>query len=234
MTRGLRLFTKTRSACVAVLFGFGLAAAPAAAPAGEFAELLTPELLAEYALGYTPTFVRLERPPAPLPRPALSAADLQLYVDRGYQGTEARRRLAARERLCLAQAVYFEARGEPEDGQWAIARVVLNRVAHGNYPGRVCDVVFQGASRRGNCQFSFACDGRSDVGGNGNRIVRESWVKANLIATEAYRRYLQDQPAVTELPASTLFFHARRVSPGWATAYQPVARIGAHVFYAGL
>lgn len=234
MTRGLRLITGYRSAFVAVAFGFGLAAAPAAAPAGEFADLLTPELLADYALGYTPTFVRLERAPTPPPRPAISAAELERYVARGYQPTEARRQLAAHERLCLAQAVYFEARGEPEAGQWAIARVVLNRVAHDNYPGQVCDVVFQGASQRGHCQFSFACDGRSDVGGNGNRIVRESWVKANLIAEEAYRRYLQDQPSVGELPASTLFFHARRVSPGWATAYQPVARIGAHVFYAGL
>ncbi len=234
MTRGLRLFIATRSACVAAVIGAGLAAAPAAAPAGEFAALLTPELLADYATGYTPTFVRLERAPTPPPRPAITAAELQRYVANGYQPTQARRELTARERLCLAQAVYFEARGEPEAGQWAIARVVLNRVANGNYPGHVCDVVFQGASRRGHCQFSFACDGRSDVGGNGNRIVRESWVKANLIADEAYRRYLQDRPAVGELPASTLFFHARRVSPSWASAYQPVASIGAHVFYAGL
>ena len=63
---------------------------------------------------------------------------------------------------CLAQAIYFEARGEPFEGRMAVAEVIRNRVAARNYPNDVCGVVFQGAERRHRCQFSFACDGKSD------------------------------------------------------------------------
>ena len=63
---------------------------------------------------------------------------------------------------CLAQAIYFEARGEPFEGWEAVGQVVINRVRDKRYPGRICDVVFQGEYRRHRCQFSFACDGVSD------------------------------------------------------------------------
>ena len=66
---------------------------------------------------------------------------------------------SAPEQRCLAQAVYFEARSEPEEGQAAVAQVVLNRAMSGLYPGSVCGVVFQNQERRDACQFSFACDG---------------------------------------------------------------------------
>ena len=68
---------------------------------------------------------------------------------------------AAREQRCLAEAVYFEARSEPEEGQAAVAQVVLNRVSSGLYPSTVCGVVFQNRQRHNACQFSFACDGRA-------------------------------------------------------------------------
>jgi len=61
-------------------------------------------------------------------------------------------------RQCLAEAIYFEARGEPEEGQVAVAQVILNRVRSGLYPGTVCDVVYQNKERHNRCQFSFACD----------------------------------------------------------------------------
>ncbi|MEX0628925.1 MAG: cell wall hydrolase [Cucumibacter sp.] len=232
MTGAFRHIRTSRKRVLALAFGFLLTSAPAGF-ALDLSGLLTPELLADYAQGYVPTFMREAPAPVPPPRPAISSSELAAYVDRGYIPTGQRVEFAARERLCLAQAVYFEARGEPEDGQWAVAQVILNRVAHTQYPDEICDVVFQGASHRGNCQFSFACDGRSDRGGVGNRIVRESWVKANLIASEAYRRFLEHQP-LDELPASALFFHARRVSPEWASSYRQVASIGEHIFYAGL
>ena len=63
---------------------------------------------------------------------------------------------------CLAQAIYFEARGEPVEGWEAVGQVVINRVRDKRYPGQICDVVFQGEYRRHRCQFSFACDGVSD------------------------------------------------------------------------
>lgn len=70
-----------------------------------------------------------------------------------------RARLNARERQCLAEAIYYEARGESFAGQLAVAEVVLNRVRHRAYPETVCGVVYQGSERVTGCQFSFTCDG---------------------------------------------------------------------------
>ena len=67
----------------------------------------------------------------------------------------------ARQMRCLAEAIYFEARSEPEAGQAAVAQVVLNRVRSGIYPTDVCGVVYQDANRPFACQFSFACEGKS-------------------------------------------------------------------------
>jgi spore germination cell wall hydrolase CwlJ-like protein len=63
---------------------------------------------------------------------------------------------------CLAQAMYYEARGEGIEGQKAVAEVILNRTHHANFPGTICGVVFQGASLDHGCQFSFTCDGEMD------------------------------------------------------------------------
>src|SRR5262249_58140344 len=64
---------------------------------------------------------------------------------------------------CLAEAIYFEARGEAVRGQMAVAQVVLNRVFSEKYPNTVCGVVYQNAHRRLHCQFTFACDGIPDI-----------------------------------------------------------------------
>ena len=63
---------------------------------------------------------------------------------------------------CLANAIYFEARGETVKGQYAVAEVILNRVASKSYPDSVCEVVSQGSSMRNACQFSFMCDGKAE------------------------------------------------------------------------
>jgi hypothetical protein len=60
---------------------------------------------------------------------------------------------------CLAEAIYFEARSEPEKGQYAVAQVVMNRTRTGYYPATVCGVVYENKNRRNSCQFAFACDG---------------------------------------------------------------------------
>src|SRR5262249_9190782 len=85
----------------------------------------------------------------------------------------------AKSETCLAEAIYFEARGEAVRGQMAVAQVVLNRVFSGKYPNTVCGVVYQNAHRRLHCQFTFACDGIPD-------IVREPdmWERAQTIAAE--------------------------------------------------
>jgi hypothetical protein len=83
----------------------------------------------------------------------------------------------AKSEKCLAEAVYFEARGEAVRGQIAVAQVVLNRAFSGKYPETVCGVVYQNKHRHLACQFTFACDNNADV-------VREPdmWDRARKIA----------------------------------------------------
>ena len=69
----------------------------------------------------------------------------------------------AKSEKCLADAIYFESRGEVKRGQIAVAQVVMNRVFSGFYPNNVCGVVYQNSHRNLACQFTFACDGIPDV-----------------------------------------------------------------------
>ena len=83
---------------------------------------------------------------------------------------------SARQMRCLAEAIYFESRSEPEDGQAAVAQVVLNRVRSGIYPTSVCGVVYQDRNRPFACQFTFACEGKSlRVEEPGPWAVRPRW-----------------------------------------------------------
>ncbi len=119
---------------------------------------------------------------------------------------------------CLAQAVYFEARGETVQGQFAVAEVILNRVSSPLYPKTICRVVHQGGS--GGCQFSFTCDGMTD------RIrERAAYRVAGKIA-----RLMQDG-APRLLTDGATHFHTHNVRPGWAHRMPRTASIGQHLFY---
>ncbi|WP_417578713.1 cell wall hydrolase [Pelagibacterium sp.] len=160
----------------------------------------------------------------------LTADVLSDYISQGYVSTAERKQFAASEIHCLAQAIYHESRGEPDRGQWAVASVILNRVDSRTYPDSVCGVVFQNAHMPNRCQFSFACDGRPDDGGNGNVIDRESWVQSNIMALIAYRKSLDGKRHEDGL-TTAMHFHTTTVSPSWASAYTQVAAIGNHIFY---
>ncbi|MHB8885600.1 MAG: cell wall hydrolase [Methylovirgula sp.] len=128
---------------------------------------------------------------------------------------------AAREDRCLAEAIYFEARSEPKEGQAAVAQVVLNRVASGLYPSTICGVVFQNRRHYHACQFSFACEGRS------LRINEpEAWRTAVRIAEEVSngKTYVADVGAATH-------YHADYVRPTWARRLKRMDVIGHHIFY---
>ena len=208
------------------------------------APVLTTKLLSAYVANQqvarlqNPALVQANALAAGLLQPrsvpsVLTPQILSNYVANNYISTASRLKNMQESQRCLAQAIYHEARGEPEAGQWAVATVILNRVNSARYPASVCGVVFQNASHQNRCQFSFACDGRSDEGGLGNRIVRESWVKANLIAHAAFEKFRADEPQ-ENLPSSVLFYHNRSVTPRWASSMQNVAQIGGHIFYSAL
>jgi spore germination cell wall hydrolase CwlJ-like protein len=127
----------------------------------------------------------------------------------------------AKAEKCLAEAIYFEARGEPALGQIAVAQVVLNRAFSGKYPNTVCGVVYQNSHRHLACQFSFACDGIRDV-------VREPdmWERAKKIAAEM----LDGKLWLPEVGKAT-HYHARYVHPGWVREMKKMHKLGVHIFY---
>lgn len=115
---------------------------------------------------------------------------------------------------CLAEAVYFEARGTSETSQAAVAHVVLNRAESGEFPDTPCEVVTEG------CQFSYQCDGLPE-----RMSVQED-------RAEAYRTV--EAVLVGDIPDPTrgaLFFHAARIEPGWFETRARTGEIGGHVFY---
>ncbi len=126
-----------------------------------------------------------------------------------------------KEQRCLAEAIYFEARGESEEGQVAVGQVVLNRVKNPSYPNSICGVVYQNKHKRNRCQFSFACDGIKD------RITQPSnWLTAQKLAKDVIggKQYLKMVDASTH-------YHADYVSPRWRKSMVRRGKIGHHIFY---
>jgi hypothetical protein len=127
----------------------------------------------------------------------------------------------AKSEKCLAEAVYFEARGEAVRGQIAVAQVVMNRAFSGKYPDTVCGVVYQNKHRHLACQFTFACDNNPDV-------IREPemWDRAQKIA----KAMLDGQLWLPEVDRST-HYHAYWVRPSWVNEMKKMYKFGVHTFY---
>jgi spore germination cell wall hydrolase CwlJ-like protein len=139
------------------------------------------------------------------------------------QKAVAQRRVQLAEENCLARAVYFEARSETELGQLAVAKVILNRVKHPDYPKSICGVVYQGSGSRNSCQFSFACDGLPD-----DVKSPAAWANAKRIAQLA----IAGDAKVAAIGSATNY-HADYVNPRWAKNMRRLIKIGRHIFYEG-
>ncbi len=121
------------------------------------------------------------------------------------------------EQRCLAQAMYWEARGEGRDGMVAVSSVVLNRVEDERFPDTVCDVIYDGGETPP-CQFSWWCDGKSDRPSN-----HIAWNQAVNLAHEILA-IPPDDPT-----GGALFYHATSIKTPWRR--QRTAQIGRHIFY---
>lgn len=130
---------------------------------------------------------------------------------------------------CLAKNIFYEAGSEPLNGQAAVARVVMNRVAHG-FARNPCAVVYQAHTvdkiiddeivKVKLCQFSWVCEGKGDPNKNSAKYKQAEQVAYDVMANDAYSEVV---------PKSALFFHNLQVDPLWP--YKQVAKIGNHIFY---
>ena len=121
---------------------------------------------------------------------------------------------------CLAEALYFEARGESIKGMFAVGEVILNRVRSGSYPNSVCGVINQGTGRKYACQFTYTCDGRPEHINEPAAFARVGKVA----------RLLMDG-APSGLTQGATHYHTHAVSPSWAKRFPRTATIGFHHFY---
>ena len=126
---------------------------------------------------------------------------------------------------CLAFAVYFEARSEPIAGQLAVANVIINRKLSPRYPNNICAVVFEGPVHasghpiKNRCQFSFWCDGQTEVLDD-----RGAWNTALNVADSALTTRLDVSEGATH-------YHTTKVFPKWRLSLQQTIKIGEHIFY---
>ena len=134
------------------------------------------------------------------------------------------------EHRCLAEALYYEARGEGKVGQQAVAEVVLRRRQMGRYGDSICAVVYEGAAEHQaaghhGCQFSFTCDGSLK-----HPREAEAWEESEELAAQILTGAVRLRNAT--LGATN--YHAVWVSPEWAPTLKRTTQIGNHIFYRGL
>lgn len=131
---------------------------------------------------------------------------------------------------CMAKNIFYEANGEPIQGQAAVARVVMNRIQHG-FGSNPCNVIYQATYvekqsdegetyRQKMCQFSWVCEGKEEPNKNSPGYIQAKAIAYDVLAYDAYEDVV---------PKSTLFFHNLTVQPSWP--YQHAKKIGNHIFY---
>lgn len=131
---------------------------------------------------------------------------------------------------CMAKNIFYEANGEPTQGQAAVARVVMNRIQHG-FGSNPCNVIYQAnyvekqndegdTYKQKMCQFSWVCEGKGEPNKNSPGYLKAKQIAYEVLANDAYEDVI---------PKSALFFHNTSVEPVWP--YQHAKKIGNHIFY---
>ncbi len=189
-----------------------------AEPAPSDAAMLTEAAMAGAGTGAMAPLQDGSTPATPFALPAIfnTGPAAAPYVFRGRTSLD-----GLRAQLCLTAAIYYEGANEPDDGQRAIAQVVLNRVRHPAWPNTVCDVVYQGTERNDTlCQFTFGCDGALA------RLPSASgWARARRVAQAALAGYVFAPAGLAT------FYHTKAVNPIWNRALNVTGIFGAHIFF---
>ena len=116
--------------------------------------------------------------------------------------------------MCLALALYHEARGEPRQGQMMVAAVIVNRVVSDRFPNDMCEVIMQPR------QFSFVRKGK---------IPKPKDDKAWKVSHRLASQVLTDTRILP--PTVADHYHTTKVNPAWRKDLNRVVRVGSHVFY---
>ncbi len=177
---------------------------------GAVADSLPPPQTFQHLTPQDAVAVNAKIPFSPLPNPP--AAPFRLDAARTEDN--------ARALDCLTMAVYYEAGSQSDDGEAAVAQVVLNRVRHPLFPKTVCGVVFQGSTLSTGCQFTFTCDGSLS-----RRPSTDGWKRAQRIAQRALDGY------VMKSVGEATHYHTIWVVPYWQPSVVKLTEIGAHIFY---
>ena len=124
---------------------------------------------------------------------------------------------------CMAKNIYWESRNQSVNAMYAVAEVVMSRVRDRRWPDNVCAVIKQ--RRRGICQFSWYCDGKSDEPRLDNSMERMAWKLASIVAWAVLKH------GPTNTVHGALWYHSNKVEPYWSKVYTPVTVIEDHIFY---
>ncbi len=178
---------------------------------GELTELLGHERIAMQSVA-SAQFKRLQTVPQPKSVKTVSYSKQFLSGQPPATGGE--------EWRCLTEALYFEARGESVKGQFAVAEVILNRVASRRFPNSVCSVVNQGTGKRYQCQFTYTCDGAKEIINE-----KKAWRRVGKVA----RLMLDGAPR--KLTEGATHYHTKAVNPNWSRKFARTTTIGVHHFY---
>ena len=120
--------------------------------------------------------------------------------------------------MCLATAIFFEARNQEIDAQLMVAQVVINRVESEHFPNTVCDVVYESK------QFSFTLEKKRPLrqykGTNEESNMELAILLAKVVLTKEYRAGLGSR-----------HYHTSDVNPVWAKKMKRDGRYGDHIFY---
>lgn len=151
---------------------------------------------------------------SPLAQPLTAVTETQSLADAALLKVLADQR-------CLADAMYYEARGEGAAGEEAIAEVIFHRTHARGYPHSICGVVYEGASL-GHCQFSFACNGETD-----RPKEPAAWYQTRILAA----KIMAGSVPLADVTEGATSFHAIDVQPDWNEHLERTIQIGNHVFY---
>lgn len=150
-----------------------------------------------------------------------SIASVGVYQMKTAEATQYVKSVSAKDKVCLQQNIFFEARNQSTLGQESVAWVTLNRMNSSKYPNSICGVVWQSK------QFSWTHDGLSDKPSS-NILEQKAWEKAGHIAEKVLFKYAMDHKDPTN---GAIMYHADYVKPYWKAAYNEVSKIDNHIFY---